>query len=443
MRVQHLLQERPHRLFFHYLGPSISATMVTSIYILVDTIMIGRGIGAGGLAALNLLLPLVSIDMAVGMLFGVGGGVLMSVSNGAGEQEKAQMWFSTALVGCVASAILLDVGMYAFFEPMAWALGARESTIAMVRAYGHILVLGSPCFVLSSFLQVFVRNDHAPRRAMAGVLIGAVLNIVLDYWFIFPMQMGMFGAAAATILANTVTACVIALHFFSAKNTMHFCWRAVRLSAFRRIVACGVSSFMLEAANALLMLVFNLQLLRYMGETGVVVYGIISNCVIVALSLFNGVAQASQPLMAANFGAQQMGRVREFFRYGILSAVAIGVALCAMGQAFPQYLVSIFVEPTPQLLEMGVPAIRSYFWALLLMGCNIFLTTYFQSIVQPNKAICLGLLRGVVFSLALLFIFPAWLGSDAIWWVVPANEMLSLLVAQFLLRYHAHKEIAG
>lgn len=437
MSLHHLLQEQPHKLFFHYLGPSISATMVSSIYILVDTIMIGRGIGADGLAALNLLLPLVSVYIAVGMLFGVGGGVLMSVANGAGEHQKAQGWFSTALVGCVCSAILLDVGMYVFFEPMAWVLGASESTISMVRQYGHVLVLGSPCFVMSSFLQVFVRNDHAPRRAMAGVLIGAVLNIVLDYWFIFPLQMGMFGAAAATILANTVTACVIALHFFSVKNTMHFTWRAVHLSSFQRILACGFSSFMLEAANALLMLVFNLQLLRYMGETGVVVYGIISNCIIVALSLFNGVAQASQPLMAANFGAHQMQRVRCFFRYGIVSAAIIGVALCAIGQAFPQYLVQIFVAPTQELLQMGIPAIRSYFCALLLMGSNIFLTTYFQSIVQPNKAICLGLLRGVVFSLALLLVLPVWVGPSAIWWVVPLNECLSFGVAQLLL----HKSV--
>lgn len=432
-----LLRDNPRRLFFHYLGPSISATMVSSVYILVDTIMIGKGIGSEGLAALNLLLPLVSVYMAVGLLFGVGGGVLMSVANGAGEHEKAHAWFSTALAACIVSAIAMQMSMYMWFEPMAQLLGASESTIGMVQEYGHVLVLGSPCFVLSSFLQVFVRNDHAPRRAMAGVLIGAVLNIVLDYVFIFPMRMGMFGAAAATILANSITALVIALHFVSPRNTMRFVWHKISFSCLRRIVGCGVSSFLLEAANALLMLVFNLQLLRYMGENGVVVYGIISNCIIVALSLFNGVAQASQPLMAANYGAGQMQRVKQFFRFGIGTAVLIGALLCAIGQLFPQQLVWIFVHPSEEILRMGVPAIRSYFCALLLMGCNIFFTTYFQSMVQPGKAMLLGLLRGVVFSLTLLLLLPAWLGPQVIWWVVPLTELMSFGVACVLWRITA------
>ena len=194
METKEFMEKPVNGLFFRYLIPSIMGTMVTSIYVLADTIMIGKGLGSVAMAALNIALPIYNIFFGLGLLFGVGGSVLMSIYRGRGEKEKADAYFTAAFLMNLAVWLILQLFCVLFMEDLAWILGGTEETMPYIMEYIPYIIWGMGAYFFSSFLQTFVRNDGAPNLAMNAVIAGGVTNIVLDYVFIFPMDMGMAGA---------------------------------------------------------------------------------------------------------------------------------------------------------------------------------------------------------------------------------------------------------
>lgn len=434
MKTINLLHDEPRKLFLKFLIPSISATLVTSIYVIADTIMIGKGIGASALAALNLILPMFTVLFGSGLLLGVGGGILMSVANGAGNKKLANIYFTNAVLSGAILAVLYMVLGRILIEPIGYMLGCTISNIELFTSYGIYLVSFAPIFVFSSLLQAFVRNDSAPKISMIAVIIGGVTNIILDYIFIFEMDMGMAGGAIATVIGSASTCLILMTHFLSKRNTMKLVKGCLSFDILKKIVNSGFPSFLVEMANGIVILLFNLQLLRYIGELGVTVYGIIANVAIVAMSLFNGVAQGAQPIMAANFGANQPTRVAVVRRIGAQAAFVIGVLLFVVGILFPEAMVNIFVEATPEIMALAMIAIRVYFIAFIMMSFNIFYSTYFQSILQPKLAMFICLLRGIIICGVLVYLLPAILGIMGIWLVIPITELMTLIITIMLVK---------
>lgn len=434
-----LLRDKPRSLYWKYLGPSVSASLVTSIYILADTIMVGRGCGAEALAALNLVLPVFAVLYACGTLFGVGGGVLYSVARGHGDDERAQSMWSTATVLAAGVSLLLLAAGAAFFQPLCRALGADESNLDMVMEYARFVVYGAPAFVFSYFLQAFVRNDQDPKRAMAGVLSGAAVNIVFDYIFIFLLGLGLAGGAAATLLGNLVTVAVLLTHLRAPHNRLHFAKAAVRKERMGEIVLSGAPSFFIEAASGLITLTFNRQLLRYLGHAGVVAYGVVANYALVMQSLFNGVGQAGLPIMATNYGAGQRERVHQVRRMGLVTVLILACAAVACAYLIPQPMTALFVEPSEELLAYAVPALHIYFPAFLASGVNLFLTTYLQSIVRATPALVIMLLRGVFLPVAFAIALPMLFGGVAIFAAVLCAEAITCVLSVILAAYHSRR----
>lgn len=429
-----LLKERPAKLFGRYLIPSVSATLVTSIYIIADTMMVGKGIGADALVALNLVLPLFSFLYALGMLFGVGGGVQYSVAQGAADKERARQAFSSALACAVGAAVVITLVLNLFLQPIAFLLGADANNIEMVLEYATYIVRFAPAFLFSNFLQAFVRNDGDPRRAMVAVLAGAVTNIILDYILIFKMNRGLAGGAAATVVGNILTVLILLTHFISEKNHIHFSKSAIDRGMVGQITACGAPSFLIEAAAGIVTFSFNRQLLRYIGQSGVVIYSVIANCALVCMSLFNGVSQATQPVIAANYGGGLADRVAQVRRLGIITVLLLGVVLSSTAYWMPRVLIGLFVKPTPELLAQGIPVLRIYFLAFLPMGFNLFFGAYLQSIVRSAPALIIMILRGVLLPIAFVIVLPVLFGGNAIWVAVLLSELLTFVVGFILFR---------
>lgn len=434
MQTMNLIKDKPEKLFFKYLFPSISATLVTSIYVLADTIMIGKGIGPSALAALNLILPVFTLLFGTGLLLGVGGAILMSVANGAGDKRLADIYFTNAVICGIILAVIYIAGGRAFLEPIGYLLGCTDNTIELFTDYGIHLVSFAPVFIFSSLLQAFVRNDNSPKTSMIAVISGGVTNIILDYIFIFIFKMGMSGGAIATVVGSTVTCLILLTHFFSRRNTMRMIKGTFSINIIVKIVNSGFPSFLIEMASGVVTLLFNLQLLKYIGEIGVTVYGIVANTAIVAMSLFNGVAQGAQPIMAANFGAQKEERVTVVRKLGAKVAFAIGVILFAVGFLFPELMVKIFVSPTPEIMALAKPAIKMYFTAFIIMSFNVFYSTYFQSILQPKVSMIICLMRGIIISSILIYVLPALVGIMGIWIVIPVTEALTLLITVVFIK---------
>ena len=221
MNTNEFIQKPVRQLFFHYLIPAICGTMVTSIYVLADTIFIGKRLGATALAALNISLPIYNIFFGLGLLSGVGGSVLMSICRGKSQKEEGNTYFTTALLLNFALLLISMTVCVLFMEDIAWLLGGTEETLPYIMDYLPYIIWGMGTYFFSSFLQTFIRNDGAPKLAMNGVIAGGVTNIVLDYIFLYPMNMGMKGAALATVLGSSLTVVILCTHFFTKKNQLN------------------------------------------------------------------------------------------------------------------------------------------------------------------------------------------------------------------------------
>lgn len=418
-----------------YLVPSVFATMVTSIYVLADTIIVGKGIGTIAVAALNIVLPLYNIFFGLGLLFGVGGSVLMSILRGEGDEKGANAYFSTSLVAmCVVLALSLAF-FTAFMEKIALVFGGTPETMPYIMDYMPYIVWGMGLFFFSSYLQTFIRNDGAPRLAMYAVVSGGVANIILDYVFVYNFNMGMAGAAIATVMGSGLTVVILLTRFFTKKNNLHFSLKGVRPSFIKNIILNGFASFLIEVASGVTIFVFNIQLLKYAGNTGVSVYSIISNTAIVVVCICKGINQAAQPLLSTNYGAglyERTDKIRSL-------AVKVSIIICAvpviLGLVVPDFFTYIFINPDSAILSMSASAIRIYFVGFMMLGINMVFICYFQAILKNGYSMIICLMRGLILVVAFAYIFPLFMDVTGIWLAVPAAETITMLFGIYLIYF--------
>ena len=413
MLTNTLTTEPVRKLFFRYLIPSICGTMVTSIYVLADTIIIGKGIGIDAMAALNIILPLFNIFFGTGLLFGVGGSVLMSIARGKGDTQTGNCYFSVAVLLNAITCILYMILFLNFMEPIARFLGATDVTMPYVLNYAPYVIWGLGFFAFSTFLQTFVRNDGAPKLSMIAVVSGGVLNVVLDIVFVFPCKMGMAGAAIASVLGSVLTTVILLFHFRSKSNGLHFSLKKFSPVFITSIYKNGFTSFLVEVSS------------------GIVV---ITNTAIVVICLCNGINQASQPIISTNHGAGLIDRIETVKKLGLKTAFIICSVPAILGLIVPNLFTYIFMNPNEQILALSSTAIRIYFVGFFVIGLNMFIIGYFQSTVKPQLSLFLCLSRGCVLAIIFVFVLPPLIGVIGIWVSVPLAEFITLIAGIYFLK---------
>lgn len=433
MQTNSLLTESVSKIFFRYLIPAILANMVTSIYILADTIIIGKGIGTLAMAALNIILPLFNIFFGVGLLFGVGGSVLMSIARGRGDEQLGKCYFTLAVILNAVTCLALTVLLWIFMEPIARFLGATDATMPYIMDYAPYVIGGLSAFAFSSLLQTFVRNDGAPKLAMIAVISGGILNVILDIIFVFPMQMEMAGAAIASVIGSLCTVFILLLHFLSKANRLEFSLKAFSFSCIGRVFQNGFTSFLVEVTAGIVMFIFNVEILEYAGDNGVSMYGVICNTAIIVTCLCNGINQAAQPILSTNYGAGFGERIRQVRKLGMTTALVICSIPAILGLVLPNMFTYIFLNPNEEILVMSPTAIRIYFIGFFVMGINMFAVGYFQSTAKPKLSLLICLLRGCVLSIIFVTILAPIFGINGIWASVPLAEFVTLLISIYFL----------
>lgn len=431
MEKLNLLRDKESKVFFHYLIPAVCSTLVTSVYLLVDTLIIGQGVGALGISALNIFMPFFLLFNGIGLLFGIGSGILISAEDGMGNKKKANQYFATGFVSILSIAIILGLIWNYYLESLCVILGANSDTIDLVLEYGKCIMAFAPVFMMSNYFAPIVRNMKNPKLVMCAVLTGSVLNVILDYVFVFPMNMGMFGAAAATVIGSATTLLVLSTHFIKKQNRVKINKETISLNLLAPILKCGFSSLIMEVANGFVIFIFNIQILKYIGNNGIVVYGIISNCVLVGLALFNGVAQAAQPIIATNFGAGLNARVKKVLKYAMITTAIIGFSLFAVVFLFTGQVIQVFVKANAEILAVGIPALRIYLSAFCIMNINILVSSYFQSVGKEKVSIYISIIRGFLLNIVLAFVLPSVLPATILWAVVPLSELITLIFIAF------------
>lgn len=429
-----LLNGKIKTLYFRYLSAAFGSALISCIYGVVDMAMVGQYQGPDGTAALAVVAPVWNVIYSLGLLMGIGGSVIFSTKRGGGGKGDENQYFSAAVIGSLVLAGLAWIGIWRFERPILVFFGADARLLELALAYMRPIKVVFPLFLFNQMLAAFLRNDGNPGLATLGVLSGGIFNVFGDYVFVFPCNMGVYGAGLATAAGSAISFAVMLTHFLGKKNTL----RLVRVShlpgKLRQITVTGFSTFFIDVAMGILTVLFNRQILKYLGANALAIYGPIINVSTFVQCCAYSVGQAAQPLISANYGAGSGKRIRETLRLALLTTAAFGVLWTALSLACPNLYIRIFMSPTPEILAMAPAIIRAYALSFLLLPFNIFSTYYFQAIMKPAAAFVASVGRGLVVSGALILLLPALLGAASLWFAMPVTELIVMACAAAMLQ---------
>lgn len=432
MEKLELIEVDMKSIFLKYLIPSVGGMLGVSLYVLGDTMMVGRGIGSTGLAALNISIPIINVFNGLGLLFGIGAATAISISRGRGDERQVNNIFTISIVMTILLGLALTLVRVFFLDELCMILGASKDTFQMSKDYLGVLMSFSIAFLLNYTLTVLVRNDGAPNLAMWGMLAGSIVNVVLDYIFIFIFNWGMWGAALATAFSPILGLMILSSHFLKRKNKMKCIKINWEFCLLKRIVSNGFASFVVELSAGLVIFIFNKVIIDLIGDIGVSAYSIIANLSLIATAIFTGVGQAIQPIVSVNFGAKKMDRVYQAGRLAIYTSFILGLLFYGLGMLFPDYLVGVFSKGDPELLAITVKGIKIYFMAFMLMGINITITSFLQSKEYAKISMVISLFRGFVFTVVFLLTLSKAFKMTGVWLTLPLSELIALILALLL-----------
>lgn len=419
-------------IYFRYLAAAFGSALITSIYSIVDMAMVGQYQGPDGSAALAVVLPIWNIIYSLGLLMGIGGSVLFSMIRGQsdGNVRRSNEYFTVSVIGSVILAAIVWALIAFFDRPLLLLFGAEESLLPLSRAYVLPIKFAVPFFLFNQMLAAYLRNDKNPGLATAGVLSGGIFNVFGDYFFVFTCDMGIFGAGLATAIGSAITFLVMMTHFFSKKNTLCLVRPSRLWKQMGEICTTGFSTFFIDVAMGILNILFNRQVMIYLGTNALAVYGIIVNISTFVQCCAYSVGQAAQPIFSANFGAGQGERIKTALKYALGTVAVFAIFWTAVTLAVPNLFIQVFMKPTEEILAMAPGIIRTYCISFLLLPLNIFSTYYFQALIKQRAAFVVSVSRGLVLSGILIYLLPAALEPSAIWWTMPITE---LVVASFVV----------
>lgn len=419
--------------FTKYILQSVAGMVGISVYILADTFFISLHSGANGLAVLNLILPVFGLVYAIGAMIGIGSATRYRISKAKGE--PVDFYFTQSVLFSVLCSIPFILTGIFLPEKLLQLLGGDATLTALGRDYLRIILIASPFFMTNYTFTAFTRNDHAPATAMFGSIAGSLFNIVFDYVFMFPMGLGMTGAALATAVCPAVTMSICCTHLFGKKNHVEFRFRRLSL---RHLFSCcqlGISAFVGEISSAVTTIVFNMLILSIAGNIGVAAYGVIANISIVAMSIFNGLAQGAQPLMSECYGKGDTAHVKKLLKWSLLTCLATEIIIVGAIFLATNPLISLFnSEQSAELARYADEGIRLYFLGYLVAGINIVLVAYFSAVDKPKPAITGSLLRGVAAIIFFAILLSSLFGMTGIWLSFLCAEVLTFVVVLVLSR---------
>ena len=416
-----LLKDRIGTLYLKFLLPSLFSALVTTIYSFVDTIAIGQGVGADGAAACAIIYPILGVASLFGFLCGIGGSVRYGKALGEGKPEKANAYYTASLLLVLALTALVWPATALWRTQIFTLFGANDRLMPLVLEYGDWIIWTFPAFILSAYLTCMVRCDGAPNVVMGAVIAGGVFNVFGDWFLVFPMGMGMTGAAIATAGGTVIQLLVLWGFLFTRHSRLRLVKPWELSKAIFKAVTAGFSASVLEFAFIVLTCILNNQIMRYGGEVALSVFGVVLSCSGMFQHIYTGVGQAVQPIAVTNYGAGQLRRIISLRRVSQWTVAAMGILFMLTGVLFPTQIIRFFVDATPEVLEAAPGIMRIYF---LFMGVNIWAVFYFQSIMQTTISTVLTVLRGVVISALLLYLLPLWMGINGVWWAMVLTEAL-------------------
>ncbi len=423
--------------FFKYVSQNIFGLLGTSCYILADTYFIAQAAGTDGVTLLNLCLPIYNLIFAFGSMIGLGAATRYAILRAQGD-ARAQRYFSNAIFSvCILAVPFMLVGI---FRPdgLLRLMGGDADIVALGMNYARIFLMFTPFFMCNYVVASFVRNDGDPSLAMVATLSGSLFNVVFDYIFIFPMGLGLPGAALATAISPILSIAVCSAHFIKKSNTITFVRKAPSVRLLAQSCQLGISGFVGELSSGVTTTVFNFLLLRLAGNVAVAAYGVVANFALVATAIFNGVAQGAQPLVSQCYGKNEMAGARKLLLLGCGTALGLAALLYGIVFGYTDALTALFNSENSALMAaFAHSGMRIYFVGYFFAGCNIVAAGYLGAVNRPAEASITSLCRGMVAIVVCSLVLSALFGMNGVWAAFPVSEAITLALTVFLLKRKA------
>lgn len=422
------------KLLVQYAVPSVIAMTATSVYNITDSIFIGQGVGALAISGLAVTFPFINLAAAFGAMVGVGASTLMSLRLGQKDYEVANKILGNVLLLNITLGILLSVVMLSFLDPILYFFGASDATIPYARDYMVVILLGNVITHMYFGLNALLRASGHPKISMYTTLISVLINLILTPIFIYKFDWGIRGAALATVISQTLMLLWQLKIFTNTNNFIHLQRKAIRFK--RKIVfdmlSIGLSPFLMNVTASAVVIIMNQSLLRYGGDNAVGAFGIINRVAFLFPMVVLGLTQGMQPIVGYNYGAGNFSRMNKALKYTIFLATGVTTIGFLIGEFMPRMVASVFTTDE-ELIEYSVEGLRIVLIFFPIIGFQMASSYFFQSIGMTKKAIFMSLTRQVLFLIPGLLILPSFFGLKGIWYSMPLSDLLSAIVAAFLL----------
>lgn len=436
IREIELETKKVSKLVWDYALPAIIGTMVNATYNIVDRVFIGQGVGALAISGLAVTFPVMNLTAALGMLVGAGASSRISINLGKKDHKRAEKILGNSFLLTIVLNLIFITLLMIFLEPILMAFGASKETYPFARDYLQIILPGNIFVTMTYSFNSMMRASGYPQKAMYTMLIGAFLNIILDPIFIFVFGMGIAGVAWATIISMFLGMLFVMHHFTRKSSSLRLRKKNIRFekSILIAIVSIGLSPFFMQVAASGVAVLMNTSLKSYGGDLAIGAYGILMSMFMLIIMFVIGLNQGLQPIIGYNYGAEIYSRVRAAFYYGIKIATVVTSLGFLLGMFFPRLFARAFTSDV-QLLDLAENALRISIVAFPLVGFQIVISGYFQSIGQAKKSIILSLSRQMIFLIPSIIILPRLFGLNGVWAATPVSDFLAALLAlTFFLR---------
>ena len=429
-----------YRKLIRFTIPTIVMMIFTSIYGIVDGIFVSNCVGADAFASVNLIMPALMILGTIGFMIGTGGSALVSKTIGEGDKKKANEYFSMLVyLLVIIGSVLTIIGIF-LIKPASCLLGADDNMIKDCVTYGTTIILFLVPFVLQNCFQSFIIVAGKPTFGLVVSIIMGLTNMFLDFLFMYVFKMGVFGAALATGISQSI-GCIVPLAYFINKNNTSIRLVKAKFDGKAILQSCinGSSEMLTNLSMSLVNMLYNIQLMKYIGSNGVVAYGIIMYVGFIFVGTYLGYSIGTAPIIAYHYGAKNTDELKSLLKKSLRLILVTSVVMTGLAEISSKLLASIFVSYDVELLEMTTRAIRLFSLAYIISGFNIFASSFFTALNNGVVSGVISFLRTLVFGIAMILLLPLIIGIDGLWLAVVFAEILALIVSFIFLKVNKKK----
>ncbi len=422
------------KLLLKFSIPAIVGMLVNALYNVVDMIFIGKGVGPLGIAGVRIGFPIIVVNMAFSMLFGIGANSLISIRLGEKKKDEAELIMANAMVIMLITATILSILGLVLLTPLLKLFGASEAVLPYAQDYLSIILYGAVFQVIGMGMNNFIRGEGNPRMAMVTMLIGAILNTILDPIFIFVFNWGIKGAAYATILSIAISSSWVLYYFLFGNSLLKVrkAYLKIRFNIIKNIITIGLAPFSMQLAGSVLVVLMNNNLSSYGGDIAVSGMAIINNVAMMFMMTVFGINQGAQPIIGYNYGAKKYDRVKKTLKIAIGAATTVVTIGFLLTRFFPSQIIGIFTDDAG-LIEFGSAGLKRFLIFMPIIGFQVVSSAYFQAVGKPKHSMFLSLSRQVLILIPLVLILPKFMGLNGLLTAGPIADLTSsILTAIFL-----------